>query len=574
MTTLDRYHEDIARIAQSPCPYPEGRFSGAGIVTCAGGRTYYTCAWVLVNLLRRLGCRLPIEVWYRGRAEMSDGMRRLLESVQGVRCMDAREALSHRPAHPFSGWELKPLSIINSRFEDVLFIDCDNVPTLDPSFLLKTDAYRRLGAIFWPDRCMREGDRYQTLLQGAWEACGVSRRDEPEFESGQMLINKRRCWKALRLAMFYNEHSDFFYQFLLGDKDTFHMAWRRLGLDFAMPLFRPEQDWEGCPVLYQHDFDGRRLFQHRNQDKWSYDGGNFPIPGYEHEALCFDYLQELRRRWDGTVRRYPEDYCAAERGAYEAITQTRLYHYACSGVESRLLEFRPDFSIGIGRTMWETHWEIEEDGRGGVSLGLRNSSRRMCVLAQSDGEWTGHYLHFGREATVVEPISRLPEAERRVAEQVREMLATGPDQDGEEAQEIARVGMCVYRRVGHDARPMELRSDHTIGQGSAPCERWWYIRKTADGPRLVICGDHGVTCELMRAPDGSWSARGRGFEKTPVELAPPSHKRSGATLDCYALSREGLGSYLQGAALDPYALSREGLGYYLQGAKSSNARRT
>ena len=77
---LKCFHPDIERIADGPCAYPEGRFSGAGIVMCAGGRTYFTCAWVLVNLLRRLGCRLPIEVWYRGRHEMSDVMRRLLES--------------------------------------------------------------------------------------------------------------------------------------------------------------------------------------------------------------------------------------------------------------------------------------------------------------------------------------------------------------------------------------------------------------------------------------------------------------------------------------------------------------
>ena len=130
----------------------------------------------------------------------------------------------------------------------------------------------------------------------------MARRDEPEFESGQMVIDKRRCWRALQLTMFFNTHSDFFYHWLLGDKDTFHMAWRRIGQPYGMPMFRPEQDSEDGPVLYQHDFQGRRLFQHRNQDKWNYDGGNLRIPAFRHEEACLESVRRLQKRWDGVVR--------------------------------------------------------------------------------------------------------------------------------------------------------------------------------------------------------------------------------------------------------------------------------
>src|SRR4051812_40063337 len=44
-------------------PYP-GHFKGKGIVICAGGVTYLTCAWVNITLLRETGCTLPIEIWY------------------------------------------------------------------------------------------------------------------------------------------------------------------------------------------------------------------------------------------------------------------------------------------------------------------------------------------------------------------------------------------------------------------------------------------------------------------------------------------------------------------------------
>lgn len=78
--------------------YPVGRFDGRGIVTCAGGPRYFTCAWVLVWLLRHLyRINLPIQVWHLGRSEMSDEMRLLLEE-QGVEVVDAEVVISRFPA--------------------------------------------------------------------------------------------------------------------------------------------------------------------------------------------------------------------------------------------------------------------------------------------------------------------------------------------------------------------------------------------------------------------------------------------------------------------------------------------
>ena len=39
-------------------PQPSKQHSGRGIVICAGGYKYFVCAWVCINMLRRLGCTL------------------------------------------------------------------------------------------------------------------------------------------------------------------------------------------------------------------------------------------------------------------------------------------------------------------------------------------------------------------------------------------------------------------------------------------------------------------------------------------------------------------------------------
>jgi len=516
---LNHYHHGITQIAEGPCEYPEGRFSGAGIVTCAGGRTYFTCAWVLVNLLRRLGCTLPVEVWYRGRREMNDSMRRLLESVGGVYCMNVSD---RDGGCQLDGWEVKPYAIINSRFAEVLFLDCDNVPTRDPSELFEAEAYRRFGAVFWPDRWMGAGDpdHCRTIWKEAWEACDVEQRDEPEFESGQMVIDKRRCWRALQLTMFFNRHSDFFYRWLLGDKDTFHMAWRRVGQPYGMPMFRPVQDCDGGPVIYQHDFQGRRFFQHRNEDKWDYDGGNITVPAFRHEEACLEYLQCLRQRWDGVVRRYPEDYTGIERRAVRRIADHRLFSYAGNDEGLRLIEMKPGFKVGLGKGRWETAWGVEQRGRG-VSLTLHNGMRKMCILDQSGkATWRGRCLHFDKAPVTVEPITRLPRKQRAVAKEIRTLLGRPVAEGGKEIRRITADSPFLYHRVGHDHRRMEFVSDHTIARGACGLERWWFLDTSTMPFELQVWGEAGLTCSLVQHADGVWRGSWRGYEGMPVELIP------------------------------------------------------
>ena len=68
--------------------YPENRFSGRGIVICAGGLRYFTNAYVSASVLRRHGCTLPIQFWHLGPAEMTDEMRQLVAHLD-VTTVDA-----------------------------------------------------------------------------------------------------------------------------------------------------------------------------------------------------------------------------------------------------------------------------------------------------------------------------------------------------------------------------------------------------------------------------------------------------------------------------------------------------
>ena len=249
-------------------------------------------------MLRHLRCTLPIQLWYLGRKEVSKEMERLMSKF-GVECVDARPIIEKK-VHPTNrpvklGWVLKSVAIARCPFEEVIFIDADNFPVRDPSFLFQAPEYRKTGAVFWPDINV-------FTHPSMWRIFRVPPRDEPEFESGQIVVDKRINWEAVSLAEKINFRADVFFRLMWGDKDTFRFAWHKLGRNFAMPEF-PAQALQapgmGADMLCQHDFDGNRLFQHRNLYKWKLFGDNPWIPGFFFEYECRSFLKELRSAWNG-----------------------------------------------------------------------------------------------------------------------------------------------------------------------------------------------------------------------------------------------------------------------------------
>lgn len=74
---IDQRKEEWKTFVQFSPPYPENLFSGRGIAIAAGvfhvssqptkfnlGGKYMSQAIVSINVLRKIGCTLPIELWY------------------------------------------------------------------------------------------------------------------------------------------------------------------------------------------------------------------------------------------------------------------------------------------------------------------------------------------------------------------------------------------------------------------------------------------------------------------------------------------------------------------------------
>lgn len=398
-------HKALLRaVVGSSEAYPQERFSGDGIVICGGGVRYFTCAWVCIRMLRKLGCQLPIELWHLGPLEMDDRMRELI-TPYGVKTVDAEEVRKTHPARILNGWELKPYSIIHSSFERVILLDADLVPLIDPAIIFSWKEFVESGAIFWPDYCRLEPFR------AIWEACEVTYRDEPEFESGQVVVDKRRCWRALQVAMYMNEYSDYYYDMIHGDKETFHLAFLCTETPYRMPS-RGIDSLEG--TMCQHDFAGFRIFQHRNMAKWDLFGENPRVDGFIFEEECFAYLEELLHQWGGHKATIPRFESAGKtpREIEAAVALTsRVQRYVRIGHDERLMTFLPTGRIGYGRMDCEVFWNIREVD-GGLVLTISGTDALTCELQPTkNGGWLGEWAIHEKMPVAVVPTDHVPDSD-------------------------------------------------------------------------------------------------------------------------------------------------------------------
>jgi hypothetical protein len=127
-------------------------------------------------------------------------------------------------------YNMKGAAIVTSEFDEILLLDADNIPVRDPTFLFDEPAFRETGAVFWKDFWKTRPDN------AIYKILELECTDEFEQESGQILLKKSHpgVMKALSLSFFLQSKPELYFKLLLGDKDTFRLSWRALGLEYHM----------------------------------------------------------------------------------------------------------------------------------------------------------------------------------------------------------------------------------------------------------------------------------------------------------------------------------------------------
>jgi len=276
-----------------------------------------------------------------------------------------------------------------------MLLDADNIPERDPTFLFDSPQFLETGALFWPDFGRLGPDRL------IWDLCGIEYRDEREVESGQIVIDKERCWKPLNFALWYNEHSDFYYNYIYGDKETFHLAWTKLNVPYSMP----NRDVEHInDLICQHDFFGHTLFQH--QKKWNLDIHD-DNQSFLYRDECLGYLRRLQLVWSGklsNVNRYDNPLSSVEEEKIVNELVTLTYTYRRIGYDRRTIALLPNGHIGLGKNRLEEFWTLERNAAKWNLVISSGEEGRTCILERSeDSIWRGNWLKYEQMPVELSP---------------------------------------------------------------------------------------------------------------------------------------------------------------------------
>ena len=172
--------------------YPEKTYNGSGIVMLAGG-IYSEYAATSLGMIREMGSMLPVEVWMKDKSEEKKGWCAELER-EGMACRMLADYMD--TAALSNPYQLKVFTIFFSSFEEVLFLDADNMPMKNPDSIFHAVEYRKWGAVLWPDYWPHSGSPWLPYILGISDERSEVLKGEISAESGQILWNKRTHWKV------------------------------------------------------------------------------------------------------------------------------------------------------------------------------------------------------------------------------------------------------------------------------------------------------------------------------------------------------------------------------------------
>lgn len=288
----DQIYESLQNINQ----YKKGR----SIVTSCY-RAEITGTYILLCELKRLDFNLPIEVFYRENEIIDDEIAELTriypEYVRFIKLSRNFENFKDKWGNQ-KGWATKVYAILESEYEENLWIDSDNFPIRNCLDLFSDDEYISKGSLFWRDvYSIDRADQYWTGSD-FWRLFNVPANDGEPFESGQFLINKSKCWKQFGMMVYYTDNANIYYQ-CGGDAECWRMAWQYVAVKenkyhaqfnyhaspdvpygfmpygpFHKGAQNPWHKYGGGTVMVQRDREGAELFNHRNINKFKANGTN------------------------------------------------------------------------------------------------------------------------------------------------------------------------------------------------------------------------------------------------------------------------------------------------------------
>lgn len=127
----------------------------------------------LLKVLRAIGNKLPIQLVHKGdvpKAAMQDIIKvgrgdfnleienqfHSIGNPQDIWFVNAEKTLNSSSSHLFQRFSNKWIASLFNSFEEMILMDCDSVPFVEPELFLEATEYKDTGALFFKDRMIDE----------------------------------------------------------------------------------------------------------------------------------------------------------------------------------------------------------------------------------------------------------------------------------------------------------------------------------------------------------------------------------------------------------------------------------
>lgn len=204
------------------------KFNGRGIVMVMNDTTVISGALTII-ILRRNGCKLPVQVFYAG-DDLTDQNRKCIEDIPGVTIKSLSQKLE-LPLEALRGTQARVYALIYSSFQEVLLIEPDVLFFRNPDYLFNDPNYQTTGALFWKDRKIQS---YWDKKVYDWTRKLISYRKGDNrildkkggnYQSRDLLIfNKESHVKTMEKLWVITKEWETVYNYIPGDKESYWIA--------------------------------------------------------------------------------------------------------------------------------------------------------------------------------------------------------------------------------------------------------------------------------------------------------------------------------------------------------------
>jgi hypothetical protein len=214
--------------------YKENLYMKKGIVICVTEKNgYHKMAICLIQIIRHLGCNLPIEIFY-GNKELGINTINIFQRHKNVNCINLNSFGSN---FNFSGYQIKPFSILFSSFEEVILLDADSIVFQNIENLFYDRKYLDTGSLFFYDQQNKRIHKNNTIKfinTNISDSFSVN-YSEMFYEqcSSLLVFNKKKKWLSLLGICGLNYVYENTYKYVFGDKDTFWLGCMLFNQDFS-----------------------------------------------------------------------------------------------------------------------------------------------------------------------------------------------------------------------------------------------------------------------------------------------------------------------------------------------------